>query len=108
MAGVEVLWAGDSGSCLHRPENWLVRQLNDEPKRVYKEWDLLERKERLQLQKFRGVWQPVTCCSGESWGFYGPFNSGLKWGISHWPYISRTFLGELVWLALLLGERKQS
>jgi hypothetical protein len=24
------------GPCLHRPENWLVRQLNDEPKLVYK------------------------------------------------------------------------
>jgi hypothetical protein len=24
------------GHCLHRPENWLVRQLNDETKPVYK------------------------------------------------------------------------
>jgi hypothetical protein len=24
------------GSLLHRPENWLMRQLNDEPKPVYK------------------------------------------------------------------------
>jgi hypothetical protein len=26
---------GVEGSCLHRPENWLMRQLNDEPKLVY-------------------------------------------------------------------------
>jgi hypothetical protein len=31
-----VLRAGVEGPCLHRPENWLVRQLNDEPKPVYK------------------------------------------------------------------------
>jgi hypothetical protein len=31
-----LLRAGVEGPCLHRPENWLVRQLNDEPKLVYK------------------------------------------------------------------------
>jgi hypothetical protein len=31
---MEVLRAGVEGPCLHRPENWLVRQLNDEPKPV--------------------------------------------------------------------------
>jgi hypothetical protein len=30
-----VLRAGVQGPCLHRPENWLVRQLNDESKPVY-------------------------------------------------------------------------
>jgi hypothetical protein len=35
-AGVEVLQAGVKGPCLHRPENWLMRQLNDESKPVYK------------------------------------------------------------------------
>jgi hypothetical protein len=35
-AGVEVLQPGAEDPCLHRPENWLVRQLNDEPKLVYK------------------------------------------------------------------------
>jgi hypothetical protein len=29
------LQARAEGPCLHRPENWLVRQLNDEPKPVY-------------------------------------------------------------------------
>jgi hypothetical protein len=28
--------AGVKGPCLHRPENWLMRQLNDEPKLAYK------------------------------------------------------------------------
>jgi hypothetical protein len=31
-----LLCAGVEGSCFHRPENWLMRQLNDEPKPVYK------------------------------------------------------------------------
>jgi hypothetical protein len=31
-----MLHAGVEGPCLHRPENWLVRQLNDEPKLGYK------------------------------------------------------------------------
>jgi hypothetical protein len=33
---VKVLWASVEGPCLHSPRNWLVRQLNDEPKPVYK------------------------------------------------------------------------
>jgi hypothetical protein len=32
---VEVLHASVEGPCLHRPGNWLVRQLNDEPKPVH-------------------------------------------------------------------------
>jgi hypothetical protein len=32
----EVLRAGVKGPCFHRPENWLVKQLIDEPKLVYK------------------------------------------------------------------------
>jgi hypothetical protein len=31
----KALWAGVEGPCLHRPENWLVRQLIGEPKLVY-------------------------------------------------------------------------
>jgi hypothetical protein len=31
-----MLHASVEGPCLHRPENWLVRQLNDESKLVYK------------------------------------------------------------------------
>jgi hypothetical protein len=34
-AGVEVLQASVEGHCLHRPGNWLMSQLNDEPKPVY-------------------------------------------------------------------------
>jgi hypothetical protein len=36
LASTELLRAGVEGPCLHRPENWLVRQLNDESKPVYK------------------------------------------------------------------------
>jgi hypothetical protein len=68
-ANVEVLQAGVKGPCLHRPGNWLVRQLNGEPKLVYIKWDLLERKERLQVEKCSGAWKLVTPCSGEGWGF---------------------------------------
>jgi hypothetical protein len=32
----EVLQAGVEGPCLQRPGNWLVRQLNDESKLLYK------------------------------------------------------------------------
>jgi hypothetical protein len=31
-----LLCASVKGPCLHRPENWLVMQLNDESKPVYK------------------------------------------------------------------------
>jgi hypothetical protein len=33
---IEIVSASVEGPCLHGPENWLVRQLNDEPKLVYK------------------------------------------------------------------------
>jgi hypothetical protein len=36
MCLFEVLQAGVEGPCLHRPENWLMRQLIGEPKPVYK------------------------------------------------------------------------
>jgi hypothetical protein len=68
-AGVKALQAGVKGPCLHRSENWLIRQLNDEPKLIYKKWDLLERKERLQLEKCSRAQKPVTCCTDEAWGF---------------------------------------
>jgi hypothetical protein len=31
-----VLHASVKSPCLHRPENWFMRQLNDEPNLVYK------------------------------------------------------------------------
>jgi hypothetical protein len=39
-----VLRAGVEGPRLHRPESWLVRQLSDEPKPVYKVGFIRERK----------------------------------------------------------------
>jgi hypothetical protein len=94
-AGVEVLQAGGEGPCLHRPENWLMRQLNDEPKPLHKKLYLLERKERLQLEECSGARKSVTPCSGKGWGFYRRFNSGLGRG-SHSQCISLAFLGELI------------
>jgi hypothetical protein len=73
----EVLQASVEGPCLHRPENWLTRQLKDEPKPVYKKGDLLERKERPQLEQCSGAWKSLVRCSSEGWGFYGCFNSGF-------------------------------
>jgi hypothetical protein len=53
-----------------------VRQLNDEPKLVYKVGYI--RKERVQLGNCSRARKPVVArCTGESWGFYGRFNSGL-------------------------------
>jgi hypothetical protein len=43
----------------------------------YIKWDLLERKERLQLEKCSRVQKLVAHCSGEGWGFYEHFNSGV-------------------------------
>jgi hypothetical protein len=40
----EVLQASVEGPCLHRPGNWLVRQLKDESKPVYKVGFIRERK----------------------------------------------------------------
>jgi hypothetical protein len=71
----------------------------------YIKWDLLERKEKLQLEKYSGARKPVACCSGEGWGFYGRSNSGLG-GFFSLAVDSWAFSGELVWFAPLLGEGK--
>jgi hypothetical protein len=49
----------------------------------------------------------VAGCSGEGWGFYGRFNSGLG-GFFSLAMDLQAFSGELVWFAPLLGDRKQS
>jgi hypothetical protein len=59
-----LLCASVEGPCPHRPENWLVRQPNDEPKPVYKVGFIRE-KERLQLEKCSGAQKLVAHCSGE-------------------------------------------
>jgi hypothetical protein len=64
----------------------------------YRKRDLLVRKERLQLEK--------CSCSGEGWGFYGRFNSGLGVFVSL-AVDSWAFSSELVCLSLI-GEGKQS
>jgi hypothetical protein len=86
--GVKVLQAGVEGPCFHRPGNWLLRQLNEDPKPVYKVGFI--RKEMLQLEKCSRAQKPVTPCSGEIWGFYGHFNPGLGYWLGvffYWPCI---------------------
>jgi hypothetical protein len=70
-------------------------------------WDLLERKERLQLSYCSGARRLVARCTGEGWGFYGRFNSGLG-GFFSLAMDLQAFSGELVRFAPLLGEGKQS
>jgi hypothetical protein len=60
-AGVEVLRADVKSPHLQGAGNWLVRQLNDEPKLVYKV-GFLERKEILQLEKCSRAWKLETRC----------------------------------------------
>jgi hypothetical protein len=48
----------------------------------------------------------VASCSGEGWGFFGRFNSGLSRDFSL-AVDSQAFSGELVWFPPLLGEGKQ-
>jgi hypothetical protein len=83
-----------------------VRQRNDSQSQ-YRKWDLLERKERVQLEKCNEAWKPVAPCSGEGWGFYGRFNSGVG-GFFSLAVDSWTFLDELVCLPLIGEEGKQS
>jgi hypothetical protein len=73
----------------------------------YTKQDLLERKERLQLEKPSGAQKLVVHCSGEGWGFYGHSNTGLG-GFFSLAMDLWTFSGELVWFSPLLGEGKQS
>jgi hypothetical protein len=73
----------------------------------YIKWDLLERKEKLQLEQCSGAGKPVAPCSGKGWGFYGRSNSGLG-GFFSWAVDLRAFSGELVWFAPLWGGGKQS
>jgi hypothetical protein len=73
----------------------------------YIKYDLLERKERLQLEKHSGAWKLVAHCRGEGWGFYGLSNSRVG-GFFSLAMDSRAFSGELVWFAPLLGDWKQS
>jgi hypothetical protein len=75
-AGAEVLQAGVEGPCLHKPENWLVRQLNDEPKLVYKVRFIRE-KGQATVKVLQWSLEAGNPCSAKGWGFYGHFNSGL-------------------------------
>jgi hypothetical protein len=76
--------------------SWMISQSQ------YIKWDLLERKERLHLGNCSRAWKPVACCTGEGWGFYGGFNSGLGGffslalrikGFLRWTGLVSTFIG---------------
>jgi hypothetical protein len=67
-ADVEVLQASVESPCLHSPENWLLRQLNDEPKPVYK-IGFIREKGKAARKACRRARKPVAPCSGEGWGF---------------------------------------
>jgi hypothetical protein len=84
-----------------------VRQLNDEPKPVYKVGFIREKGKAIQLRYCSGAQKPVAHCTVEGWGFYGPSNSGLG-GFFSLAMNLWAFSGELVWFAHLLGEGKQS
>jgi hypothetical protein len=100
-AGVKVLQASVESQGTDSWGSWMMSQSQ------YIKWGLLERKERLQLEECIRAWKLVTCWSGEGWGFYGCTSSELG-GFFSWAVDSQTFSGELVWLAPLLGEEKQS
>jgi hypothetical protein len=67
-AGVEVLQAGVKGPCIHMPGNWLVRQLNDEPKPVYKVGFIREKGKAIAREVQHSP-KSVTRCTGEGWDF---------------------------------------
>jgi hypothetical protein len=66
-AGVEVLQAGVKGPCLHRPENWLMRQLNDESKPVYKVGFIREKGKATAREAQQSL--EASNCTGGGWGF---------------------------------------
>jgi hypothetical protein len=56
------------GPFLHRQENWLVRQLNDERKLVCKVGFIRE-KGKATAREVQWSLEAITPCSGEGWGF---------------------------------------
>jgi hypothetical protein len=90
------------GPCLHRPENWLVRQLNDEPKLVYKV-GFIRRKEKATAREAQR--NPEASSSLHRWrlSFYGYSKSRLG-GFFSLAMDSQAFLDELVCLPLYWGK----
>jgi hypothetical protein len=92
-----MLWAGVESPCLHRPGNWLVRQLNEEPKPVYKV--VFVREKEKATAKY--------CSGARKAGVFMEILTGLD-GFFSLAVDLRAFSGELVWFVSLLGEGKQS
>jgi hypothetical protein len=59
MSYLVVLHAGVEGPCLHRPENWLVRQLNDEAKPVYK-LGFIREKGKATVRELQQSWEAAA------------------------------------------------
>jgi hypothetical protein len=73
--GFLLLYPGVKGLCLHRPENWLMRQLNDESKPVYKVGFIRE-KGKATVKVLR--WSPETSGSLHRWRL------GFLWMFQLW------------------------
>jgi hypothetical protein len=78
-----------------------VRQLIGKPKPVY-EVGFIREKGKLQQEQCSGAQKLLACCSGEGWGFYGGFNSGLGELFSLAMNLP-AFLDELVYLSFIGG-----
>jgi hypothetical protein len=102
MCQFEVLQAGVEGPFLHRPGNWLVRQLNDEPKPVYKVGFIREKRKATAREVQWSLETSGSLLEGEGWGFYGCSNSGLG-GFFSLAVDSQAFSGELIGLHLVGG-----
>jgi hypothetical protein len=59
LISFKVLRAGVGGPCLHRPGNWLVRQLKDDSKLVYKAGFIRE-KDKATAKVLQWSWKPVV------------------------------------------------
>jgi hypothetical protein len=79
-----------------------MRQLNDEPKPVYKV-GFIRKKGKATATAYSGAQKLVACCLGEGWGFYGHLSPELG-GFFYWPCICMwAVLDELVCLPLIMG-----
>jgi hypothetical protein len=102
-----MLRASVEGAFLHRPENWLVRQLNDEPKLVL-EVGLIRQKGKARARALQRSLESQWLAAQVKAGVFMNILTLELGGFSSLAMDSRAFSGELVWLAPLLGEGKQS
>jgi hypothetical protein len=63
---------------------------------------IFERERKATARAVQYSQKPAACCSGEGWGFYGRFTSGLS-GLFSLVMDSQAFLVELLCLHLVGG-----